>query len=193
IYCIFEYCKDDKVDPSEYGICNNFIIPVLMRVNSICNINSLEGISKTKIRLIKKSHEVVEPRPDGDMVKVSASYAFQWPSVEYLGLYDYTPWRTNAQVSEENGFRLSDWGYHVSGIVQDPRRPKVLDGIILSGSDQFGTHHSILMLKMVAYTIASHVRKAKGRRDDMSESIRIWEHDLNKLREKYYDRLRFVL
>lgn len=193
IYCIIEYCKNENLEDVECNIFSSFVVPVLMRVSGSCKSDTFTAVSRTRRRDIERSSGIIQPQFVGDMINVSASYAFSWPSVEHCGTYDYTPWRMGTRISTGNEFRLSDWGYRVSGVVQDPQRPKILNQIILSGSNQFGTHHSIVMLKMVAYTIASFVRRAKGRQDDMSESIRIWEHDLNKLQERYYARLRFVL
>lgn len=113
----------------------------------------------TDIRLPNKSSAL-----DGD--------SFAWPSTELTGTNTHEEKTTLNEESE-----LKKLGYQITGIPREKRWP-----ILEIAVKQLG-------LRKVVYTIAQNIKLRKGQKNGMNKfsfSIGEWEHDLNKLKQKYY-------
>jgi hypothetical protein len=134
------------------------------------------------------------PRPNQlsyNVIYQSPSHPFEWPSTEIsesANSIDETNWR-------ELGL-LKGMGYRVgmNGLPEFSRRTildKVYNQRLPDSFDKeylrdWGTSRSSKRLKKMASSIASFIRNAKRRQNDMSQAISDWESDLEYLYDTYY-------
>lgn len=133
----------------------------------IKTIQALIDPKESKAYITEKDLLTLKTKHSPLHLKISGYPDFKWPSTEISNSAVSNGSSNLQQVSD-----LKSLGYHHE-LDKNTRWE-----ILCKAVKQLG-------LKKVAYTLASNTKRLKGRKPD-SPTIKIWETDLNRLKQKFY-------
>ncbi|WP_274307962.1 hypothetical protein [Solibacillus daqui] len=161
--------RNKKVYIPLYRSKNVNIIDKKISSIALVNHNYSDGyITVSDYQAILKTHAPL-------LLKTNKQYLnFKWPSTEISS--NNSNIKENTVLNENSD--LKQMGYQITGLSREGRWD-----ILTKAVPKLG-------LKKVTYTIAYNVRLRKGQKNGLQKyehAIKEWEHDLQKLRNQYYN------